>query len=244
MGEYYVIRKSENTELYHHGVKGMKWGVRRFQKKDGSLTSAGAKRYSTVGDDELKVKKQEYKSAKKEYNKAYNKAYNYSARHPISQFASKKRIDESDKRWEDATEKAKTANAKQQEYKQAKKEYKEVNREALAARRNRAIKIGAAAAGTALAAYGAYKLNKYVKTKNGQIAAKRGYDYYKKIFEGNKTIEIGSRLAAKSEADIASRDNLRAAAKNVMNYRRENGRGSLKKLPPLSSYNIMQVVRD
>lgn len=33
-------------ELYHHGIKGQKWGVRRFQKKDGSLTSAGKKRYS------------------------------------------------------------------------------------------------------------------------------------------------------------------------------------------------------
>ena len=33
-------------ELYHHGIKGMKWGVRRFQRKDGSLTSAGKKRYS------------------------------------------------------------------------------------------------------------------------------------------------------------------------------------------------------
>lgn len=32
-------------ELYHHGVKGMKWGVRRYQNKDGSLTSAGKKRY-------------------------------------------------------------------------------------------------------------------------------------------------------------------------------------------------------
>lgn len=29
------------SELYHHGVKGMKWGVRRYQNKDGSLTSQG-----------------------------------------------------------------------------------------------------------------------------------------------------------------------------------------------------------
>lgn len=33
-------------ELYHHGVKGMKWGVRRYQNKDGSLTSKGRIRYS------------------------------------------------------------------------------------------------------------------------------------------------------------------------------------------------------
>ena len=32
-------------ELYHWGVKGMKWGVRRYQNKDGSLTAAGQKRY-------------------------------------------------------------------------------------------------------------------------------------------------------------------------------------------------------
>lgn len=31
-------------ELYHHGIKGQKWGVRRYQNKDGTYTSAGKKR--------------------------------------------------------------------------------------------------------------------------------------------------------------------------------------------------------
>lgn len=34
------------NELYHHGIKGQKWGVRRFQNKDGSLTNAGRERYT------------------------------------------------------------------------------------------------------------------------------------------------------------------------------------------------------
>ena len=34
-----------NNQLAHHGILGMKWGVRRFQRKDGSLTPAGKKRY-------------------------------------------------------------------------------------------------------------------------------------------------------------------------------------------------------
>lgn len=36
----------DEDSLAHHGIKGMKWGVRRYQNKDGSLTAKGKKRYS------------------------------------------------------------------------------------------------------------------------------------------------------------------------------------------------------
>lgn len=66
-------------ELYHHGIKGMKWGVRRFQRKDGSLTSAGKKRYlddPSVTSSKAKMESDRAKQrlANAEYNKAYNKA--------------------------------------------------------------------------------------------------------------------------------------------------------------------------
>ena len=54
-------------ELYHHGIAGMKWGVRRYQNKDGSLTNAGKRRYGTKANFE------KVQSAKKAAAKANSK---------------------------------------------------------------------------------------------------------------------------------------------------------------------------
>ena len=61
------------NELYHHGILGMKWGVRRYQNYDGSLTDAGRKRA------EYKINKAFKKSDKaitkyKSYDRQYKLA--------------------------------------------------------------------------------------------------------------------------------------------------------------------------
>lgn len=45
-------------ELYHHGIKGMKWGVRRYQNYDGTYTQAGLKRYHQAEANYDKAKSQ------------------------------------------------------------------------------------------------------------------------------------------------------------------------------------------
>lgn len=37
-----------SNEFSHHGIKGMRWGIRRYQNKDGTLTSAGKQRYGNA----------------------------------------------------------------------------------------------------------------------------------------------------------------------------------------------------
>lgn len=53
-------------ELYHHGIKGQKWGVRRFQNVDGSLTAKGAKRYGVSSEGEVYKKSRRTRQLEKQ----------------------------------------------------------------------------------------------------------------------------------------------------------------------------------
>lgn len=98
--------------ISHHGIKGQKWGVRRFQNKDGTRTSLGKKHAS-----ELDEKKAAYKSAKKEYSRSFDKAYSKSYQ---AYSLSKKKRQANDERWDDAANKAEAVKKAKSEYKQAK----------------------------------------------------------------------------------------------------------------------------
>jgi hypothetical protein len=57
MNDYLQIK-----ELYHHGIKGQKWGIRRYQNEDGSLTDEGYTRYKEdIGKLSLREQKKAYK---------------------------------------------------------------------------------------------------------------------------------------------------------------------------------------
>ena len=62
------MNETNNYELRHHGVKGMKWGVRRFQKVGGGLTPAGRKRYSDESSNNKSSSGNDPKGIAKKYN--------------------------------------------------------------------------------------------------------------------------------------------------------------------------------
>lgn len=64
----------EYSELYHYGIKGMHWGVRRYQNKDGSLTAEGKKKYNVEKDQEIDAINNFYGKRIKKVDKKISKA--------------------------------------------------------------------------------------------------------------------------------------------------------------------------
>lgn len=74
MSNYYSSRLVlDHNYLKHHGILGQKWGIRRFQNPDGSLTEEGKKRYGVQTEKQAnrlaKYQERQYKKASKEYER-------------------------------------------------------------------------------------------------------------------------------------------------------------------------------
>lgn len=227
-------------ELYHYGVPGMRWGHRKARPM-----SAERSRYKSA--------KENYKTANKAYKKSYNDARNYSKTHPSLKGSRGHKRAEADRRWDDTKSKANAAYEAKTQYKQAKKEYKQTDE--YKAKRAKAVKAGAVVAGTALAAYGAYKLSKVAKNKAYNINMERGRkaadDYMKqwgdertkyinevvKNSKGNaKDISYATRL--KYETGKAAKATRDVIDKETVDYARRNSEKIIPALKTLTGKNL------
>lgn len=99
----------------------MKWGVRRYQNKDGSLTRAGRRRQAELSTS-YGEKKDAYKTARKEFSKAYQ---DYDSKSNQAYSLSKRKREENRQRWNTVLEKEAQLKEAKKEYKKAKAERKQ-----------------------------------------------------------------------------------------------------------------------
>ena len=63
---YYAVEKKKVYDVQHHGILGQKWGIRRYQNPDGTLTPEGKERYSKATDHEDRYKQAVYNGVVKQ----------------------------------------------------------------------------------------------------------------------------------------------------------------------------------
>ena len=147
---YYGYDFIRESDLTHHGIKGQKWGQRRFQNEDGTWTAAGKERYGNggnTGSSEGSVH-----SFKGNLHRALAANYGLNA----------KAYSKSNKTLASVNRQAQNAQLKKAAEADAAKAKKmnDPEHQKRVANLKKAAKIGAVVAGTALVAYGGYKLNK------------------------------------------------------------------------------------
>ena len=140
------------NELYHYGVKGMKWGVRRNRSNLGRNNSFRTRRLQRA----VNANNRDVKSLK---SAGYNK-----------EAAAVKAVGDKNR--------AKLAKSQARDAARNTPEAKAARKEKL----KKAAIIGTAVAGTALAAYGTYKVSKYLKEKAGKLSYESGKKYANEHF--------------------------------------------------------------
>lgn len=164
MHETFYAPNDYRNYLEHFGIRGMKWGVRRFQNADGSYTSAGKSRYG-VGDGQSyegvkSVKGNLHRLAAKNYDlnaRAWEKMGNKTAAGIQRRFA------------EDSRRKAETADQAKAQKMASKKQLTPEEKAARNAKIKKAVVVAGTVAATAALAYAGHKYLKNIDAEADKI---------------------------------------------------------------------------
>lgn len=211
-----------NEELYHYGVKGMKWGHRRAIYRQ-AKSVARQRRNAAYQEAALRSDKRTNKNFDSNPGAQKSGFIKGKANRAAYRQAEKSNIDRLTKDYAKADAQYKS------DIKKAKQEYKD-SKPQLSDKQKTAIAVGVTAMGTALAAYGAHKFSKYIREENTKIHVEEGQKLaHKYIMDLNKVgyppsfDHIGKAHAKAELAKIkeANNDSFRRAVKNVYNYRKK-----------------------
>lgn len=197
------------NELYHHGVKGQKWGERQYQYEDGSLTPEGRVHYGYgqgIARSKADRAKNEYETSKKLAKRAidFDKRRLEDQGKGIFNYR-EKRLERTKKRMDKyvGAMKKKAENREWQANNYDKYKKEKVKKAAI---------IGASVAATALAAYGTYKLVDFYKKEAKKDAVKQGKDMVDKFLK-DKSYNLNT-----IKKDLNGGDNPLLSAKTNLSF--------------------------